>query len=46
KFRNVSNRMGKGNNEVRGMNEDESDGGESRDEGADREMTSNAFSDT
>nr|GEY01880.1 uncharacterized mitochondrial protein AtMg00810-like [Tanacetum cinerariifolium] len=30
----------------RGINEDKSDGEESRDEGADREMTSNAFSNT
>nr|GEW51521.1 hypothetical protein [Tanacetum cinerariifolium] len=43
---NVSNRMGKGNKSVAGMNEDESDGEESRDEGADGEMTSNAFFDT
>ncbi|GJR74220.1 hypothetical protein Tco_0086585 [Tanacetum coccineum] len=46
KFRNVFNSMGKGNKGLGGMNEDESDGGESRDEGANGEMTSNAFSDT
>nr|GEZ02719.1 hypothetical protein [Tanacetum cinerariifolium] len=45
KFWNVSNRMGKGNKVVGGMNENKIDGGESRDEGAGGEMTSSVFSD-
>ncbi|GJY21486.1 hypothetical protein Tco_0394052 [Tanacetum coccineum] len=44
-FRKVSNRLGKGSKSVVDMNEDESDDRESRDEEADGEVTSNAFSD-
>ncbi|GJV83520.1 putative reverse transcriptase domain-containing protein [Tanacetum coccineum] len=46
KFRNVSNRMGKGNKVAGGVNEDESDGRESRDEGAGGEIMSCVFSDS
>ncbi|GJS31911.1 RNA-directed DNA polymerase, eukaryota, reverse transcriptase zinc-binding domain protein [Tanacetum coccineum] len=45
-FRNMSNHMGKVNKAVVGMNKVESDGEESRDEGADGDVTSNAFFDT
>ncbi|GKA35541.1 RNA-directed DNA polymerase, eukaryota, reverse transcriptase zinc-binding domain protein [Tanacetum coccineum] len=45
KFRKVSNRLGKGSKFVVDMNEDESDDRESRDKGADGEVTSNAFFD-
>ncbi|GKD43291.1 hypothetical protein Tco_1267936 [Tanacetum coccineum] len=45
KFRNVSNRMGKRNKGVEGMNEDRSYGKESRDEGVDAYLVSITYSD-
>nr|GEW09569.1 hypothetical protein [Tanacetum cinerariifolium] len=42
----MSNHIGKGNKAVVGINKVKRDGEESRDEGADRDVTSNAFSNT